>query len=154
MKKKGKPPVQKKQKGEVAFEKSMEPIQTKFGIKNILQGIVGAVILAIPIGFTEETWRLGETLPLGNIIIILILSLGLTGIFAYRNLSKHSPNFYWTNLTKRIFSNYLIAFLVVTLLLLIIQRAPWTTDGILAFKRTVIVALPSSLSATIASNLR
>ena len=117
-----------KPKDKVAFEKIMEPVKTKFGIKNIMQAIVGAVILAIPIGFTQEVWELGETLPFWNIIIILILSLGFIGIFAYRNFSKNIPNFYWSNLIKRIFWSYFIAFFIVT--------------------------FPSSLSAAIASNLK
>jgi len=154
MKKKVKSLIQRKQNKRVAFEKIMEPIKTRFGIKNVMQGVVGAVLLAIPIGLTEETWSLGETLPLWNIIIILILSLGFTGIFAYRNFSRNVPNFYWIDLVKRVFWNYVIAFVVVAILLLIIQRAPWSTDWLLAFKRTVLVAFPSSLSATIASNLK
>jgi len=141
-------------KKDVAFAKSMEPIETKFGLKNVLQAIVGAILLAIPIGFTEETWRLGESLPMSNIIAILIFSLFFIMIFAYRNLSRNKPNFYWTDLAKRVVTMYVISFVIVTILLVIIQRAPWNTDWILAFKRTVIVAFPSSLSATIAGNLK
>lgn len=153
-KKRMKSKTQKKLNKNVAFEKIMEPVKTKFGIKNFMQAIVGAVILAIPIGFTQEVWELGETLPLWNIFVILVLSLFFTGIFAYRNFSKNIPHFYWGDLVKRVFWNYFIAFFIVTVLLSIIQRAPWDTDWFLAFKRTVIVAFPSSLSATIASNLK
>jgi uncharacterized membrane protein len=141
-------------KENIAFEKIMEPIKTRFGIKNIMQAIVGAVILAIPIGFTEETWRLGETLPLWNVILLLFLSIAFIGLFAYRNFSRNVPNFYWYDLAKRILWNYVIAFLVVAVLLSIIQRAPWSGDFILALKRTIIVAFPASLSATIAGNLK
>jgi len=141
-------------KPEVAFEKMMEPVKSRFGLKNILQAIVGAILLAIPIGFTEETWRLGESLPMSNIIMILFFSLFFITLFAYRNLSKHKPGFYWYDLTKRVITMYIISFVIVTLLLWIIQRAPWGTDWVLALKRTIIVAFPSSLSATIAGNLK
>jgi len=141
-------------KPEVAFEKTMEPVKKKFGLKNILQAIVGAIFLAIPIGFTEETWNLGENLPMSNIIMILAFSLFFIALFAYRNLSKNKPGFYWYDLAKRVVVMYVISFAIVTLLLLVIQRAPWATDWVLAFKRTIIVAFPSSLSATIAGNLK
>jgi uncharacterized membrane protein len=119
-----------------------------------LQAVVGAIILAIPIGFTEETWRLGETLPLSNVFLIMGFSLFFVTLFAYRNLSRNKPGFYWYDLTKRVITMYVLSFVIVTLLLLVIQKVPWTTDWILAFKRTVIVAFPSSLSATIAGNLK
>ncbi len=136
------------------FQKHMEPASTKFGIKHVLQAIVGATLLAVPIGFTEETWRLGETLPLWNVIAILIISLFFIAIFVYRNFSRNVPGFYWTDLAKRIVVIYILSFLIVALLLWVIQRAPWAMDTMLAFKRTVIVTFPSALSAAIAGNLK
>ena len=136
------------------FKKAMEPSKTKFGVKHVLQAIVGATLLAIPIGFTEETWRLGETLPLWNIFIIMIISLFFIAIFVYRNFSRNIPNFYWIDMIKRIVVIYILSFLIVAIILSVIQRAPWSVDWILAFKRTVIVAFPSALSAAIAGNLK
>jgi len=118
------------------------------------QAIVGATLFAVPIGFTEETWRLGETLPMWNIFIILFFSLLFVAIFAYRNFSRKNPGFYWRDLAKRIVVIYRLAFIIVALLLTVIQRAPWVTNWLLAFKRTVIVTFPSSLSATIAGSLK
>jgi uncharacterized membrane protein len=136
------------------FKGQMEPSKTKFGVKNILQAIVGATLLAVPIGFTEETWRLGETLPMWNIIAILFISLFFIALFVYRNFSRNIPNFYWTDLIKRIVTIYIISFFIVALLLTVIQRAPWTLDWILSLKRTIIVTFPSALSAAIAGNLK
>lgn len=136
------------------FEKLMEPPKTKFGLRNVLQAIVGATILAIPIGFTEETWKLGESLPIWNIIIIFLLSIFFITLFAYRHFKKNTPKFYWYDLVKRVMVVYLASFLVVALVLFIIQKAPWNLDILLSFKRTVIVAFPSSLGATIAGSLK
>ncbi len=136
------------------FEKLMEPPKTKFGLRNILQAIVGATILAIPIGFTEETWRLGETLPMWNIIIIFFMSIFFVTLFAYRYFKKRVQKFYWYDLVKRVFSIYILSFIVVALILFIIQKAPWSSDILLSFKRTIIVAFPSSLGATIAGSLK
>jgi uncharacterized membrane protein len=136
------------------FGKVMESSKTKFGVKHILQAIVGATLLAIPIGFTEETWRLGETLPLWNIVVLLIISLFFIAIFVYRNFSRNVPNFYWIDMVKRIVVIYILSFMIVAIILSVIQRAPWGVDWMLAFKRTVIVTFPSALSAAIAGNLK
>jgi len=136
------------------FSKIMEPPKTKFKLRNILQAIVGATILAIPIGFTEETWRLGEILPMWNIILIFFISIIFVALFAYRHFRKNKPDFYWYDLVKRVVIVYGLSFLVVALILFLIQKAPWTADFVLAFKRTVIVALPSALGATIAGSLK
>lgn len=136
------------------FEKLMEPPKTKFGLRNVLQAIVGATILAIPIGFTEETWRLGEILPLWNIIMIFFISIGFVTLFAYRHFKTNKPNFFWYDLVKRVGSIYLISFIVVALILFIIQKAPWNYDFILSLKRTIIVTFPSALGATIAGSLK
>jgi uncharacterized membrane protein len=146
-------PIQKQQEAPT-FSKLMEPAKTKFGLRNILQAIVGATVLAIPIGFTEETWRLGESLPMWNILIIFIISLLFITLFAYRNFKKNRPNFYWYDLLKRVFTIYITSFFIVALILLTIQKAPWTSDFILAFKRTIIVTFPSSLGATLAGSLK
>ncbi|MBT4136105.1 DUF2391 family protein [archaeon] len=148
-----KKPTPKKQ-DETTFKGLMEPPRAKFGLRNILQAIIGAIVLAIPIGFTEETWKLGEMLPLWNVMLILLASLFFITLFAYRKLSRTIPNFEWDDLVKRIFLTYIISFVIVAVLLSIIQKADWINDFILAFKRTVIVTLPASLSATIAGSLK
>ena len=105
------------------FKKAMEPSKTKFGVKHVLQAIVGATLLAIPIGFTEETWRLGETLPLWNIFIIMIISLFFIAIFVYRNFSRNIPNFYWIDMIKRIVVIYILSFLIVAIILAMVGLA-------------------------------
>ena len=124
----------------------------EFVERDIIQVIVGATILAIPVGFTEETWVLGVQLPLANALLILAMSLAFVSIFTYYHYfhtGLHHVNFY-----KRVLSTYLIAFLIVGLLLTVIQKAPWFTDTLLAFKRTVIVALPACMSAAITDTLK
>ena len=39
--------------------------------------------------------------------------------------------------------------IVVGALLTVIQKAPWTTDTLLAVKRMLIVAFPASMSAAV-----
>lgn len=47
---------------------TLKPLMVELKPRDILQIIVGASILAVPIAFTEETWNLGEKLPLVNVL--------------------------------------------------------------------------------------
>jgi uncharacterized membrane protein len=55
---------------------------------------------------------------------------------------------------KRTLSIYLVSFAVVAILLTLIQRAPWTTDWVLAFKRIVLISFPSSMSAAVSDMIK
>lgn len=129
-------------------------VAQEFYIKDILQVIIGATILAIPVGFTEETWHLGAMLPWLNIIGLLALSLFFISAFVYYNYHRHHKTTNWVEFIKRVVATYAFTFLVVALILTLIQRTPWATETALAFKRVIIVSLPSSMSAVVADLLK
>ncbi|MBW2995671.1 DUF2391 family protein [Candidatus Woesearchaeota archaeon] len=127
----------------------------EFHPKDLLQVMIGASILAIPVGFTEETWELGEILPLLNIILLMALSIFFISAFVYYNYHKHHRlEKHWTEFIKRVISTYVFSFLVVALLLTLIQKTPWMTDWLLAVKRIIIVTFPSSMSAVVADVIK
>ena len=132
----------------------MNPLMVEFYPRDILQVIIGASILAIPVGYTEETWNLGATLPMPNILIFLFMSLAFISVFVYYNYYKGQMKQHWDEFLKRSFSTYMISFIVVACLMTLILKAPWSTDFLLAFKRTVIVAFPASMSAAIADMVK
>jgi len=136
------------------LHKIINPLMITFRLKDVLQVIVGASILAIPVAFTEETWKLGESLPLLNIILLMALSLTFISLFIYYNYYREHLKEHWEEFTKRALSTYMIAFLVVALILTIIQMAPWSTDLLLAFKRIVLVAFPASMSGAVADTIK
>lgn len=126
-----------------------------FNIKDVLQVMIGASILAIPVGFTEETWRLGQELPLHNVIGFGILSLVFISTFVYYNYHHKNMTLQRrSELPKRIFSTYILSFIVVAILMTLIQKAPWTTDLLLAIKRTILVTFPASMSAAVADTIK
>ena len=125
----------------------------RFGYKNLIQVVVGATILAIPVAFTEETWRLGESLPLLNIIGLFLLSIVFISLFTYRNYRKRKIPFFIDDFFIRIIGTYVFAFLTVAIVMLLIQRAPFSTDFILAINRIVVVTFPASMSAAIADTI-
>ena len=130
-------------------------ITPEFHLKDLLQIMIGASILAIPVGFTEETWHLGNILPAVNIMGIFILSVLFISAFVYYNYHRHHKlKKHWNEFVKRVISTYIFSFIVVSLILILIQRAPWATDYVLALKRTIIVAFPASMSAAIADMIK
>ena len=137
------------------IDKLLNPIKTEFRLKDLIQIMVGASILAIPVGFTEETWNLGLTLPLTNIITLGGLSLLFISLFAYYTYyRKTGLKNNWNHFIKRVLSTYFVSFIIVSILLGIIQKAPWTTDWMLALKRATIVTFPSTMSAAVADTIK
>ena len=137
------------------FKKIADPLFHEFHLKDVLQVIIGASILAIPVGFTREVWELGELLPIANIFGFIILSLLFISLFTYyhyhreQGLKKNHKHF-----TRRVVLTYVLSFFVVAVILVLIQKAPWQTNWILAFKRIALVTFPASMSGTIADAIK
>lgn len=56
--------------------------------------------------------------------------------------------------TKRALAIYFIPLGVVGALLTAIQKAPWSTETLLAVKRTLAVAFPASMSTAVSDALK
>jgi len=126
----------------------------EFKLKDALQVIIGASILAVPVGFTQETWDLGAQLPLLNIMGLFALTVIFIAMFTHFQYHRHFPRHYTRVFLKRVFFTYLFSFIIVAVILALIQQAPWQTNWLLAFQRTVIVTFPSSLSGAIADTIK
>ncbi len=137
------------------LHKIVNPLMVEFHLKDLMQVMVGASILAIPVGFTEETWRLGEILPFFNVFALILISLLFISSLVYYNYyRRHGVRNHKKNFLKRVLLTYFVSFLVVALLLLIIQKTPWATDWVLSFKRIAIVTFPASMSAVVADMIK
>jgi len=139
--------------GEV-LSQMVNPLKVEFQLKDVLQVIIGASLLAIPVGFTEETWHLGQQLPMANAIWFLILSLLFIGFFTYYNSYKSRMKNHWIEFFKRVIFTYLLSFAIVALLMTLIHQAPWDSDWVLALKRCLIVTFPCSLSGAVADTIK
>jgi len=133
---------------------ALKPFMVEFHLRDLMQVIVGASILAIPISLTEEVWKLGEELPLINIILLSLLSLLFIFLFVYYNFYRFNLGDYKLEYIKRSLSIYIFSLLVVGVLLTLINKCPWQTDYILALKRIIIVAFPASMSAAVTDVLK
>lgn len=120
-----------------------------FNLEDAGQVIVGAFVLAVPISFSEEAWRMGETLPLTNLLVLFLLSISFLTFFAYTsvfqsNVSDRIPVLIW-----RIVIAYFITLIVVALVLWSLNKFPLFSDTEIAIKRLIIIAMPASMGAII-----
>lgn len=141
-----------------ATGKLIQNVVTPFAVelrpRDIMQIIIGAIVLAVPVGLTEETWILAQELPLKNIYMILFLSLFFLSVFIYFNFYRFCLKGHLWHYIKRIFVTYALSALMVGILLTIIQKCPWGIDNLLAFKRIILTTFPASLAATISDNIK
>ena len=133
---------------------ALKPLMVEFRPRDLMQVIVGASILAVPIAFTEETWRPGQTLPFRSVLILSAVSLLFTSLFVYFNFYRFAFKGHVLEYAKRVLAIYLFSLLVVGALLTVIQQAPCVSNVVLAVKRVLIVAFPASMSAGVSDALK
>ncbi|MEA2029234.1 MAG: DUF2391 family protein [Campylobacterota bacterium] len=117
--------------------------------EDIGQIIIGAFALAVPISFSEEAWRLGETLPWGNLILLFTLSIAFLGLYAYQSVFQANLRHRHSVFVLRIIIAYLVTLLVVALILLALNKFPILDDPVTAIKRLIVIAMPASMGAII-----
>jgi len=135
-------------------QRLIKPLMVEFRLRDVLQTVVGASILAIPAAYTEEAWNLGRDLPLANILAIVFMSVLFISMFVYFNFYKGYIAEYRAQFVLRVVTTYVVSALVVATLLTVIGQAPWGVDNALALKRIVVVAFPASMSATVTDALK
>ena len=117
--------------------------------EDISQIAIGAFALAVPISFSEEAWRMGETLPMFNLFIVFILSISFLSIYAYYSVFQGMISQRYKIFIIRIFIAYFIAALVVALVLFALNKFPIIDDTVIAIKRLILITMPASMGAII-----
>ncbi|MGB5309592.1 MAG: DUF2391 family protein [Arenicellales bacterium] len=120
-----------------------------FNLEDASQVTIGAFALAVPISFSEEAWKLGETLPLSNLLMIFILSISFLGFFAYESVFQGNIKHRVPVFLLRIAIAYTITAIVVVLVLFSLDKFPLLTDTFVAFKRLIVITMPASMGAII-----
>ena len=124
-------------------------MKLSFNLEDASQVAIGAFALAVPISFSEEAWRLGETLPFANLLMVFVLSITLLGFFAYESVFQGDikyriPVFLW-----RIAIAYAITAIIVALVLISLNKFPILTDTLVALRRLIVISMPASMAAII-----
>lgn len=120
-----------------------------FNLEDASQIAIGAFALAVPISFSEEAWRLGETLPVSNLLFLFFLSVCFLSFYAYENVFQANVKQRLFVFFFRIFIAYLLAMFVVALILLGIDKCPIIDDPFVALRRIIVIAMPASMGAII-----
>jgi len=120
-----------------------------FNMEDASQVFVGAFALAVPISFSEEAWRLGETLPFRNLIMLFVLSLLFLALFTYQSVFQKNIKSRLAVFIFRILVAYLMTMLVVGLVLLCLDKLPLFDDPITSLKRIIIITMPASMGAIV-----
>ncbi len=133
---------------------ALKPFMVELRPRDLWQILVGASVLALPISLTEEVWVLGSELPLFNIILLTALSLFIIANFIYFNFYRFHFREHSIQYLMRVLATYGLAFFTAALFLTLFGKAPWAADWLLAMKRTILVAFPASMSATISDVIK
>lgn len=120
-----------------------------FNLEDVSQIVIGAFALAVPISFSEEAWRLGEILPVANLLFLFFLSVSFLSFYAYQNVFQANIKQRLFVFIFRIFMAYLLAILVVALILIAIDKCPIFEDPFVALRRIIVIAMPASMGAII-----
>lgn len=124
-------------------------LKVSFNLEDLSQIFVGAFALAVPISFSEEAWRLGETLPFVNILMLFIISLIFIGVFAFQSVFQQNIRNRKFIFISRIVIAYSITAFVVGLVLFCLNKLPLLEDPILSLKRMIVISMPASMGAIV-----
>ncbi len=123
-----------------------------FNLEDFIQIVIGSSLLIAPIAFSEEAWRLSESLPLFNVFFIMVLSLLFLGLYVYQGIYSANIKNRLSAFIFRIFIDYVITLMVVVVILFALDKLPLSNPDVL-FKRIVLIAFPASLVGVVVDGL-
>ncbi|WP_064609900.1 DUF2391 family protein [Photobacterium sp. J15] len=124
-------------------------MELSFNMEDASQVFVGAFALAVPISFSEEAWRLGETLPSTNLVALFTLSILFLGIFTYQSVFQKQIKKRLFVFIFRIGIAYFMTALVVCLVLFCLDKLPLLSDPVTALRRMIVITMPASMGAIV-----
>jgi uncharacterized membrane protein len=131
----------------------LKDLTQTFNREDLFQVIIGSAALTLPVAFSEESWRLSQTLPWLNIALIVVLSMLLINLYSINSIFSGEIKHRLPHVLFRTLIDYLITLFVVFIILLAINRMPILTDPIIALKRIIILSFPASMGGVIVDSL-
>ena len=123
--------------------------------EDVVQLVFGALIFGVPAAYTQETWDLGTSLSFLNYLFLFLISTLLIALVVFHTgYHVHNIRTLETLYVKRVILSYLFIFLSCTTFLVLIGKAPWLTDPFVALQRTIVIAVPGSVSGITADIIR
>ncbi|MCC2524223.1 hypothetical protein CKF94_20405 [Vibrio coralliilyticus] len=120
-----------------------------FNAQDASQIFVGAFALAVPIAFSEEAWRLGETLPSAKLWWLFVLSMVFLALYTYESVFQRDIAQRRAVFVFRIITAYVMAACVVAIVLYCLDKLPVLEQPWVAFKRVIVITMPASMGAIV-----
>ena len=118
-------------------------------LQDVSQIAIGGFALAVPISFSEEAWKLGESLPMLNLLLLFLLSIIFLSFYTYEGVFQSKIKNRISVFIFRIFISYFITLFIVCLVLITINKFPVLSEPIIAFKRLIVISMPASMGAIV-----
>lgn len=117
--------------------------------EDVIQVIVGASALSVPIAFSEESWNLSRSLPFENIVMLVILSLLFINLYSFQVIFQANIRYRIGTFLCRTIVDYFLTILVVFIVLYALNRMPIVSEPLVAIKRILILSFPASMGAVV-----
>lgn len=128
-------------------------MKTSINLEDISQIAIGGFALAVPISFSEEAWKLGESLPIINLVFLFTLSLVFLSFYTYQGVFQGKIKNRISVFVFRMVIAYIITVLIVSLILISINKFPLLSEPMIAIKRLVVITMPASMGAIVVDSI-
>lgn len=118
-------------------------------LEDVIQVIIGASALSVPIAFSEESWGLSRTLPSENIVFLVILSFIFINLYSFQIMFQANIRYRIFTFLSRALFEYILTVITVFIVLYALNRMPLLTEPVVAIKRIIIVSFPASMGAVV-----
>lgn len=131
---------------------SINPLMVELKPRDITQLFIGSLLVSTPLCFTEEVWKISESLSDRNIGGFFLLSILAVTSFIYFNFYRYRLNGHFIEFLKRIFFTYLITLLSTILVLSLINK--FTFGDHTSMARVIIIGFPSIFGAMVTDYIK
>lgn len=90
-----------------------------FNAEDMIQVVIGSTALTVPVAFSEETWKLSETLPTLNVFVLILLSLLFISLYSIQGIFQGQIKHRLSHYIFRVLIDYGVSLLVVFIVLCI-----------------------------------
>lgn len=132
----------------------INPLMIEFRPRDIMQIFVGSLLVSSPLCMTEEVWNLSQHLRMQNIYLLMTCSLFAVCLFVYFNFYRKNLRGHIIEFVKRMVAIYTVSTISVILVLFLIDKFPYDTEPLLAFKRVILIGFPTIFGAVVTDSLK
>ncbi|MFD0963779.1 DUF2391 family protein [Pseudofulvibacter geojedonensis] len=124
-----------------------------FNKEDFAQIIIGSTVVSLPIAFTKEFWDLSFSLPIYNIVLMVVISLIFIMIYTAFIVFESPKVITFRIIIKRTILNYIITIIMASIVLITINKLSLFIDTLTSIKRILILSFPASIGSVMFDGL-